>query len=177
MSSITRRDKGFSLVELILAASLFSVLLVTVFGVYRIIFISTTSVQDRMQLQRTAEHGLEKAIRDLRTAVALQNDPNNAIRYTLQQGAVQNSFILYLYNAADPFPPPYTQLTYELRQAPVVGAIGGAFVYGGGTLLVRDVQPPPASAVGSAGSLATLDLSVTRGTETYRLVKQVRRRS
>ncbi len=130
-----------------------------------------------MQLQRTAEHGLEKAIRNLRAAVALQNDPSNAIRYTLQQGAVQNSFILYLYNAADPFLPPYTQLTYQLRQAPLVGGIGGKFIYGAGTLLVSNVQPPPASVIQVAGSLATLDLSVTRGTETYRLVKQVRRRS
>ncbi len=177
MSSITRRSRGVSLLELILAVGLFSVLLIALFGVYRIIFISTTSVQDRMQLQRSAEHGLEKAIRDLRTAVALQNDPSNAIRYTLQQGAAQNSFILYLYNAADPFLPPYTQPTYELRQAPVAGAIGGAFVYGAGTLLVRDVQPPPASVIQVAGTLATLDLSVTRGNETYRLVKQVRRRS
>jgi len=46
---------------------------------------------------------------------------------------------------------------------------------------MRDVQPPPASDLSVSGSgvneVATLDASLTRGEETWRLIEKVKRRN
>ncbi len=141
------------------------------------ILLAWSSQQDRMELQRQVQHGLEKAVRDLRLATALQTDASDAVRYTLRESGVSNSYILYLYNSANTWPPAYNQTRYQLRKATLTGGIGGTFTYGSGDLLMRDVQPPPTSDLSVSGSVATMDLTLIRLDETFRLIERVKRRN
>jgi len=179
MSSI--RDAGVTFVELLIALLLFAVLMTATAFSLNPVLLAWSSHYDRMELQRQAQHGLEQAMRDLRPAVDLQHDTSDAVRFTVREGGVQNSYILYLYHASETWPPAYAQATYQLRKATLTGGISGTFTYGGGTLLMRDVQPPPASDLSVSGSgadeVATLDVSLTRGEETWRLIEKVKRRN
>lgn len=141
------------------------------------ILLAWSSHQDRMEIQRGSQHGLEKALRDLRLATALQNDAGDAVRYTLRESGLSNSYILYLYHASNSWPPAYNQTSYQLRKASLTGGIGGTFTYGGGDLLMRDVQPPPTSDLSVSGSVATMDLTLIRADETFRLIERVKRRN
>jgi hypothetical protein len=141
------------------------------------ILLAWSSQQDRMELQRQNQHGLEQAIRKLRLANALTNDANDAIRYTVRESGTDNSYILYLYNASDTWPPAFSQSSYQLRQAPLSGGINGTFTYGAGDLLTRDIKPPTTSDLSVSGSVATLDLTLTRFDETFRLIERVKRRN
>ncbi len=141
------------------------------------ILLAWSSQQDRMELQRGLQHGLEKALRDLRPATALQTDADDAVRYTLWESGVSNSYILYLYHSSDSWPPAYNQTGYQLRKASLTGGIGGTFTYGAGDLLVRDIKPPPDSDLSVSGSVAVVDLTLVRADETFRLLERVKRRN
>ena len=170
--------KGMTLVEMLIALLLTGVLMTAAAYSFNPILLAWASQMDRIELQRQAQQGLEKAVRNLRPATALQNDANHAIRFTVRESGVNNSYILYLYNANDGWPPAYSQTTYQLRKAALTGGIGGTFTYGGGDLLLRDAQPPSNSDLSVSGSVATLDLTLVRNTdETYRLIEKARRRN
>ncbi len=169
--------RGVTLVELIITLLLFAALMTAIAMGLNPLLLAWSSHQDRMELQRETQHGLERAIRDLRGATALQNDANHAIRYTLRESGVSNSYILYLYNASDVWPPAYNQATYQLRKISLTGGINGTFTYGSGTLLMRDIRPPANSDLSVSSKVATLDLSLTRFDETFRLVERVKRRN
>ena len=169
--------KGVTLIELVIALLLFGVLMTAVAYAMSPILLAWSSQQDRMELQQQVGHGLEKALRDLRLANAFQNDANDAVRYTVRESGVNNSYILYLYNSSNSWPPAYDQTLYQLRKAPLTGGIGGTFTYGAGDLLLRDVQPPSTSDLSVSGSVATLDLTLVRFDETFRLVERVKRRN
>ena len=166
---------GVTLIELAIALLLFAVLMTATAMAMNPILLAWSSQQDRMELQRGGA-GLEKGLRDLRLATALQNDANDAVRYTLRESGSSNSYILYLYHASDAWPPAYTQTAYQLRKAALTGGINGTFTYGSGDLLARDVKPPATSDLSVSGSVATLDLTLSRLDETFRLLEKVKRR-
>lgn len=166
-----------TLVELLISVALVGILMTAVAYSMNPILLAWASQQDRMELQRQSQHGLERAVRDLRLATAFQNDANDAVRYTVREDGVSNSYILYLYNSTNSWPPAYDQTRYQLRKAALTGGIGGTFTYGGGDLLMRDVQPPPASGLSVSGSVATVDLTLVRSDETFRLIERVKRRN
>ena len=170
-------SNGVTLIELVISLLLFSVLMTAVAFSMNPILLAWSSQQDRMELQRQVQHGLEKAIRDLRVADALQNDANDAIRYTVRESGTDNSYILYLYNASDSWPPAFNQTSYQLRKASLSGGISGTFTYGSGDLLMRDIQPPTTSDLSVSGKVAILDLTLIRGDETFRLTERVKRRN
>lgn len=172
-----RNDSAVTLIELIITLLLFAVLMTAAAMSLNPILLAWSSHQDRMDLQRQVQHGLEKAIRDIRGAVALQNDANDAIRYTLRENGASNSYILYLYHAGDTWPPAYNQTGYQLRKAVLTGGIAGTFTYGSGDLLMRDIQPPTASDLSVSGKVATLDLTLIRASEAFRLIERVRSRN
>ncbi|MBI1953909.1 MAG: prepilin-type N-terminal cleavage/methylation domain-containing protein [Candidatus Omnitrophica bacterium] len=173
-----RGDLGLTLIELLIALLLAGVLMTAAAMSLNPILLAWSSQMDRIELNRQLQHGLERAVRDLRGATNLANDTNDAIRYTLRESGVSNSYILYLYHADDTWPPAFNQTAYQLRKASLTGGINGTFTYGGGDLLMRDVQPPAASDLSVSGSLATLDLTLVRKTdETFRLVEKVKRRN
>ena len=165
------------MIELLIVLLLFSVLMTAAAFSLNPILLAWSSHQDRMELQRQNQHGLERAVRELRTATALQNDASDAIRFTLRESGVSNSYILYLYNASDSWPPTFNQTSYQLRKASLTGGIGGTFTYGSGTLLLRDVKPPTSSDLSVSGSVATMDVTLLRGDETFRLIQRVKRRN
>jgi len=176
-STIRAGSRGVTLVELIIAFLLFSVLMTAVAFSVNPILLALASQQDRLELQRQLQHGLERAIQDLRLANAFQSDASDAIRFTVRESGTDNSYILYLYNASDTWPPTYSQIRYQLRKAPLSGGIGGTFTYGSGGLLMRDVKPPPASDLSVSGSVATLELTLVRGDEAFRVLERVKRRN
>ena len=163
--------------ELLIALLLFAVLFTAAAYSINPILLVWSSQQDRMELQRQNQHGLERAIRDLRGATAFQNDLNHAIRYTLRESGVSNSYILYLYNAGDSWPPAFSQTRYQLRKTNLTGGIGGTFTYGNGTLLLRDVKPPAASDLSVSGSVATLDVTLFKADEIFRIIQRVKGRN
>ena len=179
MSRIIKTTGGVTLVEVMVAMALTGVLMTATSFALKPVLLAWSSQQDRMELQQQSQHGLERAIRDLRQATELQGDANHAIRYTLRESGVSNSYILYLYNAANSWPPAYNQSVYELRKAGLTGGINGTFTYGSGTLLMRDVQPPPTSDLTVSNSVvATLDLTLLRKTdETFHMIERVKRRN
>ncbi len=174
---MSRTTNGITLLEVLISIGVFSALLAATAYALNPILLAWSSQQDRMELQRQLQHGLEKAVRELRTAVALQNDSSDAIRFTLRESGVSNSYILYLYNAGDTWPPAYSQTTYQLRRASLTGGISGTFTYGAGSLFLRDVKPPASSDLSVSGSLATLDLTLSRADETFRLLERAKRRN
>ena len=165
------------MVELMISVALAGVLMTAAAYSMNPILLAWASHQDRMEVQRGSQQGLEKALRDLRLATALQNDSNDAIRFTAQESGVSNSYILYLYHSSDSWPPAYNQTTYQLRKASLTGGIGGTFTYGGGSLLMRNIQPPPTSDLSVSGSVATMDLTLVKSDETFRLIERVKRRN
>ncbi len=173
----TNKTRGVTLIELVIALLLFAVLMTAAAFAMNPILLAWSSQQDRMELQRGVQQGLEKAIRDLRLAKALQNDASDAIRYTIRESGTDNSYILYLYNASDSWPPAYNQTNYQLRKGNLSGGIGGTFTYGGGDLLMRDIQPPATSDLSVSGKVATFDLTLVRGDETFRLLERVKERN
>lgn len=165
------------MIELMISLALFGALMTAVAMSMNPILLAWSSQQDRMELQRQVQHGLEKGLRDLRLANVLQNDASDAIRYTVRESGVNNSYIFYLYNSNDTWPPAYNQTSYQLRKATLTGGIGDTFTYGSGDLLMRDVKPPAASDLSVSGSVATLDLTLLRADETFRLLGRVKRRN
>ncbi len=165
------------MIELMISLVLFGVLMTAVAMSMNPILLAWSSHQDRMELQRQVQDGLEKGLRDLRLANATQDDANHAIRYTVRESGVNNSYIFYLYNSNNTWPPAYDQTSYQLRKATLTGGIGGTFTYGSGDLLMRDVKPPTTSDLSVSGSVATLDLTLLRADETFRLLERVKRRN
>lgn len=175
--SPTTKHRGVTLVELIITLLLFAGLMTAVAFSTNPILLAWSSQQDRMELERQAQHGMEQAIWQLRLATVLQNDANHAIRFTVRESGTNNSYILYLYSASDIWPPAYNQSTYQLRQASLSGGINGTFTYGAGTLLMRDVKPPTTSDLSVSSSVGTLDVTLARFDETFRLIERVKRRN
>ena len=169
--------RGVTLVELIITLLLFALLMSATAIALQPVLLAWASHQDRMELQRSVQQGLERAVQDLRLAGTLQNDVNDAIRYTVRESGVNNSYILYLYHASNTWPPAYNQSVYQLRKASLTGGINGTFTYGSGTLLMRDIQPPTTSDLSVSGSVATMDLTLSRGNETFRLIRKVKKRN
>ncbi len=169
--------KGVTLIELMISILLFAMLMTASAFAINPVLLGWSSQQDRMEIQRSVQDGVEKATRDLRLAGTLQNDANHAIRFTVRESGVQNSYIFYLYNAADAWPPAYNQTTYQLYKASLTGGINGTFTYGAGTLLIRNISPPPTSDLSVSGSTATLDLTLSRGNETFHLAKEIKKRN
>ena len=177
MSRTYSTISGVTLIELLIALMLVGGLMTAAAYAMNPFLLAWSIYQDRMELQRGSQQGLEKALRDLRLATALQNDASDAVRYTLRESGVSNSYILYLYHSSNSWPPAYNQTSYQLRKASLTGGIGGTFTYGTGDLLMRDVKPPPDSDLSVSGSVATMDLTLVRADETFRLLERVKRRN
>ena len=169
-------DKGLTLLEMIIAISLSTLLMGTSLLLLRPILLAWAHHQDRLELQQQVQHGMEKTIRQIRLAGDAQGG-SGAIRFTISALSGTQSYILYLYHPSDSWPPSYSQASYQLRQAPLVGGINGTFTYGAGALLMREVVPPPASTLSLSGKVALLNLSLKRGDETFRLIERAKRRN
>jgi len=172
MSDFTIR-RGFTLIELTLTAGMLVVLIAVSAYIFKVALLTWSSQETRGGIKINMDRGIEQMARDLRKAQAIQSS-NDEIRFT--QGA--NSFIYYLYNASDtPYPPAFSQSSYQLMRQGLTGGIGGTFTYGSGTIIINDVVPPPTSDMSASGNVVTIDLSGKWRDETIRARTEVRPRN
>lgn len=170
-------EKGMTLVELIIAAALTSVLAAAAVMVFNTVLLSWSAQTQRAGTDTQLGRAVEVMVRDLRQATQVQSAAGrDEVRYTLDG---VNFYIYYLYHASDSYvpPPAFTQSSYQLRRAVLAGGIGGTFTYGAGTLVVSEVLPPPTSDLSLSGNLLTVDLSAGSDDETLRIRTQVRPRN
>ena len=176
------KQRGFTLVELVMVILLFSVLSVSTVSLLRVILLNWSSQEIRSGIDINLDRGIEEMVRNLRQATSVQSTANyDEIRYAQRQGAssTYNYYIFYLYNVADSYvpPPQFNQASYQLRRAALSGGINGTFTYGSGDVVLNDVIPPPTSDLSLSGNLITMDLSIKRGDETIRSRTRVRPRN
>lgn len=174
---IRQRQRGLTLVELIIAVALVGLLGSAAVTIFNAVMLSWSAQTQRQGTDLQLDRAVEEMVRDLRKATQVQSAAGrDEIRYT-QDGS--NFYIFYLYHASDSYvpPPAFNQSSYQLRRASLAGGIGGTFTYGDGTLLLTDVLPPPTTDLSLSGNLVTLDVSAQRGDETLRSKTQVRPRN
>lgn len=173
--------KGMTLIELVVALLLFSVLMGAAVILFNEVLLSWASSGTRSGIEIQLERAVEEMVRDLREAKQIQDGPSSSTHYDEIRYTPDNStyYVYYLYHASDSYvpPPAFGQSSYQLFRETLSGGIGGTFAYGSGTLLLTDVLPPTATDLSVNSSLATLDISVTRGDETIRSRTQVRPRN
>lgn len=153
---------------------LFTLLAAGIFYVFRAVLLSWSSAEERSGIDITLDRGIEEMVRELREASGIGSVQNDEIRYTLD-GATYS--IYYLYNAADSYPPSFSESAYDIRQETLTGGIGGTFSYGSGKIVMTDVVPPATSDLSISGNMITLDVSITRNDETVRSRTEVRPRN
>ena len=150
--------KGITLLEIVFVITLIVFLIEAVVSVYIVSLQGWDNLGHRSDLHEKLHFGLERVVRDVRQAEAI-SVANNALRFTLKESGVDNSYIYYLYNASDSFPPAYNQSSYDMRRTALTGGIGGTFTYGNGELIVTGLKPPSTyTTITSSGNLALLKL-------------------
>lgn len=170
---------GFTLIELIITIVMFTILALVTVYVFRAILLSWSGEEKRAGVKIDIYSGIEKMTRQLLEAQNVDSLNNDEIRFTDIAGT---HYIYYLYNASESYPPAFSQGVYELRKAALSGVTGGnlktgAFTYGSGAIIITDVLPPVTSDLSISGGIVTMDLTVTRGSETVKLRTQVQPRN
>lgn len=172
---MTKRQ-ALTLIELLIVVVMLSVLIsATSFGF--IIVLKTWGSQDTsLEIREDLKQGVEKMLRDLRLANVISVS-NDAVRYTVDEGGTDNDYIFYLYHADDSWVPAYNQTVYQLKKTTLSGGINGTFTYGAGSIYVKEVMPPATSDMSVSGNVITIDLTVSKYDETFRLLEKIRPRN
>lgn len=171
--------RGFTLLELIITIAMFAVMAVVTSYVFRAILLSWSGEEKRAGVKINLYSGIDEMTRQLLEAKKVDSLNNDEIRFT---DAASADYIYYLYDANESYPPAFGQDVYELRKAALSGVAGGnlktgTFTYGSGAIIITDVLPPAVSDLSISGSIVTLDLSVSRGSETVKLRTQIKPRN
>jgi len=169
--------RGLTLIELLITVAMFAVLAAASAYVFRAVLISWSGQETRAGVNISMDWRIEEMVRELREATEIQSTAGyDEIRYTADG---VNYYIYYLYNSDDSYgpPPSFTEDSYELRRAALTGGISGTFAYGDGTLMARDVSPPPDTGLSRSGNILTVDITMTRQNETVRSRTEVRPRN
>ena len=148
--------KGFTLLELMITIIMFSALVIVSVYVFRVVLSTWVSLETRGGLDITLDAGMEKIVRDLREATAI-NSSNDQIRFTTDNVTY---YIYYLYNQSDPYPPSFNQTSYQLRKTTLSGGINGTFSYGSGQVLLYSILPPPTSDLSITNNVINLVLCI-----------------
>lgn len=172
---MTIKNKGLTLIELLVTTAIMSVLVFTV-GYTFVVGLKLWNVgYDRADIRTDISQALELISKNLRQAKSIDELTAGSITFTADLGSGDTSCRVYMYNSSDPEPnPPYTQNTYELRWA--VGTV----TYGSGAILVSDVakpNPPSSKPFSQSGNLITMDFVVERGDESVSARTNVRVRN
>ena len=165
--------KGFTLLELMITIIMFAALALVSFYVFRVVILTWVSQETRGGVDITLDVGMEKIVRDLREAKAI-NSSNDQIRFTADNTTY---YIYYLYNQNDSYPPSFNQTSYQLRKTTLSGGINGTFNYGSGPILLYSILPPPASDLSITNNVINIDLSMKRAGETIRAKTEVAARN
>jgi len=167
--------RGLTLIEVLIVIIFFTILASVSVYIFRIVLTSWSSQDERAGISISIDFEIEKMVRELREATAIQSVNLDEIRFT-----TDTDYIYYLYNAIESYPPGFADpaLFYELKRTTLAGGIiAGTFTYGDGTVLIRDVVPPPTSDLAVNANTATIDLTVKREGETIHSRTEVRPRN
>lgn len=167
-----KSKRAFSLIELIIVLLLLVILSGVAVNMYSTGLRVWNEGYNRADIRTQALQAFELISKNLRQASVINALTQSSITFTADLGAGSDTYRVYLYNAADPEPnPPYTQSSYELRWS------RNDLSYGAGARLIQDVQQPSNIPFVQNGNLITLDLTVSRGSESVRLRSNVRPRN
>ena len=165
--------RGLTLIELVITIVMFAILAGTAFYIFRVVLINWSIGERRTGIDITLDRAIEEVVRELREARAVQSTNPDELRFT---DISDNSFIYYLYNAEDAYPPAFNESSYELRRADLDPDIDGLLV-DSGDIIMMDVLPPATSDLSISGNVVTIDLTIEREDETIRSRTQVRPRN
>lgn len=168
-----RTAGGFTLLELLIAIVMLTVLVLVSVYVFHVIMSVWVSQETRSGVDITLDAAVEKTVRDIREAKAISSS-NDQIRFTKDN---VNYYIYYLYNQNDPYPPSFNQASYQLQKTTLSGGINGTFSYGSGQVIVSSILPPPTSILSITTNVVDIDLSMVRGNETIRAKTEVTARN
>ena len=174
--------KGLTLIELTVGVILFVILVISTVYIFRAILLSWSSSQEKSGMDTELNRAVEEIVRELREAKEINDNydrdatKNNEIRFAKDRGTY---YIYYFYNKNDSYgpPPSFDQPLYELKREWLSGGMSGTFTYGSGKLIITDVLPPPVSNLSVDGNEVTVDLSISRNNEIFRLKTRVRPRN
>jgi len=175
--SENHRKKTVTLVELLIATVILTILTGVTIGVFFTVIRGWSAYEAKAAADAIAHRGVNEAVLDLREARAITSLSSDEIRFTVFTNGSQSDSIYYLYNSGDAYPPSFNQDSYELRRAAVSGGIAGNFTYGSGVIIARNILPPPNSDLSLSGNLATIDLSISQNNEVIRSRTEVRPRN
>ena len=163
--------RGFTLLELMITIIMLAALVIVSFFVFRVVIFTWVSQETRGGVDIALDAGMERVVRDLREAKAIQS-ANNEVRFTTNNVTY---YIYYLYNQKDSYPPSFNQTSYQLLKTALSGAggINGTFNYGTGQVMLYSILPPPTSILSIANNVVDLDLSMHRASETIRAKTEV----
>lgn len=158
--------KGFTLLELIITIGMFFVFTLVTTYLLLAILMSWSGEDQRASVYIPLTRGIEDMSEDLREACAvISASGTNELRID----RANSTFIYYLYNSNDVYPPRFDQQYYQLKKTSLSGGINGTFTYGNGTIILNDVLSPDTSALSYGNSTAHIDLSIRRKNESVRL--------
>jgi len=168
----TDNRKGITLLELIVAIGMMTILTTTVMFVYNLHFKAWNESYVRSVIRGNLSQALELASNSLRQAQSIDALTESSIIFTADLGNGSSAYRLYLYNADDPEPNgPYTQSTYSLRFAE------DAVDYGDGAVLSADIAQPLSPAFAISDKVIAIHLTALRGAEEVTMRTKIRPRN
>jgi prepilin-type N-terminal cleavage/methylation domain-containing protein len=177
--------RGFTLLEILIAISLLSVLLGVSAYLFAVSMRAWSIGQVHTEVREDISYAIEKTVRDLKEmsmdSLCQYDLGSGSIAHTIQYDDLTgNRYVLYLYNASDgTLDSTYSESFYDLRKANING--GDVPSSGDGALILRDLVSPDAAAPATALTIntnqITLDFVVQRSDETARLRTKVRPRN
>ena len=157
--------------ELIMVIAMMGILTATVSFVYNLHFRSWNELYTRSVIKDKLSQALELMSDRLLQAQSIDDFTENSITFTADLGGGSNTYRLYLYNANDPEPPPYTQSTYSLLSAQ------GAVSDGDGVVLSPNILQPSSPPFVMSGKVITINLTAQSGAEQVTMTTSIRPRN
>lgn len=164
---VFRARRGFTLLEMLMVILLVALVLGASISAVRTVLLTFAGQDRRAGMKIRLDAVVEKMTNELREARDATFVNPHEIRFTYDNTTF---FIYYFYHPLDGYPSAFTRSVYEVRKATVDTTIDGVFTYGSGSIIARDVAPPPVSSftVDGTVNVITIDLSAVGGDETIR---------
>lgn len=168
-----KSQRGLTLLEVVFTVALIFFLVSSISLVYIVSLRGWANLGHRTDLDEKLHFGLERIIRDIRQANAINalSLENHTVRFTLNEGGVDHSYIYYLHNPSDTWVPAYDQASYDLRRSPLSGGLNGTFIYGNGELIITGLKPPTSTTITLSGAPRVVAITLTgqEGEDTFKV--------
>jgi prepilin-type N-terminal cleavage/methylation domain-containing protein len=182
-AGICRQESGFTLLEIIIALSLLSILISASACLFAVSLRSWDTGSLRTEIRDDMNYAMDKILRNLKETANASLRQYNSTAHTIQYNDLSGrTYVLYLYNPDDAtLDSTYSEGLYDLRRADISG--GDMPSSGGGVSILKDLVSPdgatPATSltIEPGGTQVTLDFVVRRSDETVRIRTKVRPRN